>query len=65
MKVIQSLTALQEEIAVWHAALAIGGGYDLLKKTQPKLYKRMARVSKACITEANKRAKRKKHVRRN
>lgn len=60
MKTVKSLKKLQDEIAVWHAALVIGTGYDYLKRYQPRLYKRMHRVAMACLKEASKRAKRKR-----
>lgn len=53
---VQSTPGLQEEIALWHAALAIGGGYDWLEAHQPVLYRRMHKVARGCLDEVNARS---------
>lgn len=51
----KSLVALQDEIALWHAALSIGPGYELLKEYQPALYRRIRRAARECLDAAQKR----------
>jgi hypothetical protein len=41
MRNIKTLRGLQDELAIAHAGLVLGPGYDLLKKFHPPSYRRL------------------------